>query len=195
MSRPATTRGCAAGEIGPLFHALFQAHHRGLLKMLRARGIHVNEVEDLAMEIWIDIRRRLPDEALSFGAIRDPEELHARSRAWVMVFGRLRAMRWRRDKRRRPELLGAEPLSEVFDAQDDIDVSLTRDERYARVNLALQALRDEGSRELLRDIYFRDLSQVEAARLRGWDESKLRRALRSAQQDMQRACRRLRVET
>lgn len=173
---------------------LFVAHHRALLRLLQVRGVHPQEVEDVAMEIWIDVQRRLPLEAASFSCACDPDEFHQRTRAWVMAFGRLRSIRWLRDRRRRPEAPGVEAVIDPRDSGEGPDARLARGERLAVVQRALQSLGGEAQRALLYDLYCLDLSQAEAARARGWDESRLRRALKIARAGMMRACRRLGVE-
>ena len=55
------------------FRALFETHHVALLRLLHARGVDANEVEDVALEIWKDIHRKLPDEAPRFDAVRDED--------------------------------------------------------------------------------------------------------------------------
>lgn len=174
-----------------LYDAFFASHHRCLLRLLRGQ-VHPSEVEDLAIEIWIDVLRRLPGQVMAFTAMRG-DELQTRSRAWVLAFGRLRALRWRRDRARRREDLGVEALVDVRDEGDGHDALLTRRSTAMAVHRALSLIPDARERALLEEIYFADRSLAAAARARGWDESRLRRALHSAEGTMRRTLLRLHV--
>lgn len=174
-----------------LYDAFFALHHGCLLRLLHGQ-VQPSEVEDLAIEIWIDVRRRLPGQVMSFAAMRG-DELQTRSRAWVLAFGRLRALRWRRDRARRREDLGAVALTDVRDEGDGHDALLTRRSTAMAVHRALALIPDARERALLEEIYFADRSLADAARARGWDESRLRRALHSAESSMKRTLLRLRV--
>lgn len=175
------------------FRALFEAHHVSLLRLLHARGIEASEVEDVAMEIWKDIHRRLPDEAPLFDAVSDEVERRRRVAAWIAEFARNRAMRWRRDAGRRRVRVGEEAVTDAVDEGETPDAKLGAATRLAQAQAVLASLPEE-QREVIEDLFFLDKSQVEAARERGWHESMLRRKLADALASAARAARRLGVQ-
>ena len=175
------------------FRALFETHHVALLRLLHARGVDANEVEDFALEIWKDIHRKLPDEAPRFDAVRDDFERQRRVAAWIAEFARNRAMRWRRDTGRRRVRVGEEAVIEVVDESTAPDAALAQATRLAQAQAVLAALPEE-QRGVIEDVFFLDKSQADAARERGWHESKLRRTLGDALEAAARIARRLRVD-
>lgn len=177
----------------PSFRALFETHHVALLRLLHARGVDPGEVEDVALEIWKDIHRRLPEERPRFDAVADEFERRRRVAAWIAEFARNRAMRWRRDVGRRRVRVGDEAVTEVVDEGPTPDALLARSTRLSQAQAILAALPDE-QREVLEDVYFLDKTQADAARERGWHESMLRRKLGEAIEAAARAARRLRFD-
>lgn len=175
------------------FDTLFREHHAALERVLGSRGVDPAEVADLAAEVWIDVLRRLPEQALNFAEIKDAEELRARSRAWVLAFGRHRALRWRRDRGRCPVRVGGEPILDVRDERDELEVTLARRSTAEAVRRALLLVTDARERALLEEIYLGGCTQAEAARERDWDESRLRRLLERAERSMRRSLTQLRV--
>lgn len=174
--------------------AIFESHHAPLLRLLQLKGVHPSDVEDAALETWIDIQRRLPEERAVFDAIPDPCALAARTRAWVMAFGRRRAMRWVRDRGREKVRVGVVPFDDAMDERDDLESDIERETAFAAVRQALLSMREPWQRELLADIYFADMTHADAARARGWNESKLRRALQQSHRAMERILRRMKVD-
>lgn len=173
------------------FRALFELHHASLLRILHVRGVDARDVEDLASEVWMAVQRRLPEEAPRFDAIEDPLEFRGRTAAWVAEFARRRAMRWRRDATRRWVILGATAVEDPLDEGEGVEALHGRAARRALARGILDAIPDPAARALLTDVFVEEMTQAEAARARGWDESRFRRALRAALDDAARVARRM----
>jgi RNA polymerase sigma factor (sigma-70 family) len=176
-----------------LFGSLFATHRAALLRMLRRRGVPAGDLEDLAAEVWIDVHRRLPEHAADFGAIEDPREFAARTCAWVITFGRHRAMRWRRDLNRRREDLGNTALEDPPDDRLSLEDALQRRSLCARVRVAVARVPDARHRALLEALYVEERTQADTAHALGWDESRLRRQLAEARLALRRGLLQLRV--
>lgn len=167
---------------------LYEAHNDAVMRVLHIRRVIPSAVEDVALDAWIDISRKSPEDVPDF--IRDNSEgaRSGRARAWVLAFARHRAMRWHRDTGRDPVAIAADELAEPSDPSASPEELTQRASDYDALRSALETL-DEEARALIEDVHLLDMSKIDAARARCWSESMARRRLDEACEALRRALR------
>lgn len=111
------------------FEALFEAELPYVWTSLRRLGVHARDLEDVAHEVFLAVYRRIAE----LDASRSP-------RPWLFAFALRHAADYRRLARHRAELLGDDDPPRPPDSSPTVEEALSRRERAAFVERALEAL-------------------------------------------------------
>ncbi len=152
------------------FRSLFEEHYEFIWRQLRRLGVHEDQVDDAAQEVFIVAARRLGD-------IREGAE-----RAFLFGIARRVASDVRRSRQTRTGLLSVPLARDAADPAPSPEQDVQRHRTQALLDAALDDMNDE-TREVFILFELEELSRSQIAQLLGLPEGTVASRLRRAREE------------
>jgi RNA polymerase sigma factor (sigma-70 family) len=161
-------------------------YHGRLVGVLCARGASATEAEDLVADIWSDCFSAAPDRPTLLGKYQGRCALES----WLLTVATHRLIDLKRRQTFRVEVASADRSADDFFERRPQPESVPREEALLKLlRAAIRnafARRDSESVFMLKLVHLHQLTQREVARMWGWHESKVSRALEVARESIAR---------
>jgi RNA polymerase sigma factor (sigma-70 family) len=161
-------------------------YHGRLVGVLCARGASATEAEDLVADIWSDCFAAAPNRPTLLGKYQGRCALES----WLLTVATHRLIDLKRRQTFRVEVASADRSADDFFDRRPQPESVPREEALLKLlRAAIRnafARRDSESVLMLKLVHLHQLTQREVARMWGWHESKVSRALEVARESIAR---------
>ena len=161
-------------------------YHGRMVAVLCSRGASATEAEDLVADIWSDCFSAPPNRQTLLGKYQGRCALES----WLLTVATNRLIDLKRRQTFRVEVPVSDRSSEDFFDRRPQPESAPREESLLKLlRVAIQnafAKRDSESVLMLKLVHVHQLTQREIARMWGWHESKVSRALEGARESIAR---------
>jgi RNA polymerase sigma factor (sigma-70 family) len=179
VQRVLTVNGTAAAELRTRYHGRIVA-------VLCARGANPTEAEDLVADLWSDCFGARPNRETLLGKYQGRCALES----WLLTVATHRLVDLKRRQTFRVDVPPSDRGSDDFFERTPQPETVTSEKRLLKLlREAIQhafSRRDSESVLMLKLVHLHQLTQREIARMWGWHESKVSRALEGARQNISR---------
>ena len=165
---------------------LRRRYHGRIVSVLCARGASATEAEDLVADMWSDCFRAPQDRPTLLGKYQGRCALES----WLLTVATNRLVDLKRRQSFRVEIPASErSADDFFDRRPQPETISTEESLLKLLRAAIRhafSKRDSESVLMLKLVHLHQLTQREIARMWGWHESKVSRALELARQNIAR---------